>query len=76
MDKDTLKKGIDIAAEVYTYAKGVFNSIRGKRKKLVSITKEYDNGDGVESITLTTYENKDGSKSYEKSVVHDSPKVK
>lgn len=75
MDKDTLKKGIDIAAEVFDYAKGVVNSIRGKKSKVVEIIKEC-NEDGIQTTyKLTTYKDSNGNRSYEKSVITDTIKA-
>ena len=75
MNKDTLKKGIDIAAEVYTYAKDVYDSIFGKKKKIVEIIKECKEDNVVKTYILTTYEDSDGNKTFKKTIISDNPKM-
>lgn len=75
MDKDTLKKGIDIAAEVYAYAKDVYDSIFGKKKKIVEIIKECEENGVVKTYILTTYEDSNGNRTFKKSIISDNPKM-
>lgn len=75
MNKDTLKKGIDIAAEVYTYAKDVYDSIFGKKKKIVEIIKECKEDGAIKTYILTTYEDSDGNRTFKKSIISDNPKM-